>query len=257
MTLRLAMWSGPRNLSTALMYAFANRPDCVAVDEPFYAAYLTATGLIHPMQDAVLASQPADPAAVAQSLLAPLPPGKTLFYQKHMTHHMQPGWPDGWMDSVTHAFLIRHPARVVASYLAKRENPTLADLGFTQQAAIFDRVADRLGHAPPVIDSADIRAAPEPALRALCAALAIPFDPAMLAWPAGPKPCDGAWASHWYGAVHASTGFDAAEGPLPILTGEAARLAEAAQPIHDRLAAVAISPRPGGSAPRSGAGAGR
>ena len=236
MTRRIAMWSGPRNLSTALMYAFANRADCIAVDEPFYAAYLTATGLIHPMQDAVLASQPADPAAVAQTLLAPVPPEKTLFYQKHMTHHMVAGWPDGWMDHVTHAFLIRHPARVVASYLAKRESPTLADLGFTQQAAIFDRVADRLGHAPPVIDSATIRATPEPALRALCAALAIPFDPAMLAWPPGPKPCDGAWAPHWYGAVHASTGFDAAEGSLPVLSGDAARLADAALPHYERLA---------------------
>jgi hypothetical protein len=236
MTQRIAMWSGPRNLSTALMYAFANRTDCIAVDEPFYAAYLTATGLIHPMQDAVLASQPADPATVAQRLLAPIPPGKTLFYQKHMTHHMVAGWPEGWMDHVTHAFLIRHPARVVASYLAKRESPTLADLGFTQQAAIFDRVADRLGQAPPVIDSAAIRATPEPALQALCAALAIPFDMGMLAWPAGPKPCDGAWAPHWYGTVHASTGFDAAEGPLPHLTGEAARLVDAALPHYERLA---------------------
>jgi hypothetical protein len=241
MTRRIAMWSGPRNLSTALMYAFANRADCIAVDEPFYAAYLTATGLIHPMQDAVLASQPADPAAVAQSLLAPVPPKKILFYQKHMTHHMQPDWPDGWMDGVTHAFLIRHPARVVASYRAKRENPTLDDLGFRQQAEIFDRVADRLGRAPPVVDSADIRAAPDPTLRALCAALAIPFDPAMLAWSPGPKPCDGAWAPHWYGAVHASTGFDAAEGPLPTLTGAAARLAEAAAPHYDRLRRHALT----------------
>jgi hypothetical protein len=240
MTRAIAMWSGPRNLSTALMYAFANRVDCIAVDEPFYAAYLTATGVIHPMHDAVLASQSADPATVAQRLLAPIPPGKTLFYQKHMTHHMVAGWPEGWMDSVTHAFLIRHPARVVASYLAKRESPTLADLGFTQQAEIFDRVADRLGHAPLVIDSAAIRATPEPALRALCAALAIPFDPAMLAWLPGPKPCDGAWAPHWYGAVHASTGFDTAEGPLPVLTGEAARLADAALPHYDRLRAHAL-----------------
>ncbi len=235
------MWSGPRNLSTALMYAFANRADCVAVDEPFYAAFLTATGLTHPMQDAVLASQPADPAAVARAIMAPLPQGKTLSYHKHMTHHMQPDWPVGWMDRVTHAFLIRHPGRVVASYLAKRENPTLDDLGFRQQAEIFDRVADRLGCAPPVVDCADIRAAPESTLRALCGALGIPFDPAMLAWPAGPKPCDGAWAPHWYGAVHASTGFDAAEGPLPVLTGEAARLADAASRHYESLRRHALT----------------
>ena len=139
------------------------------------------------------------------------------------------------MADLTNVFLIRHPARVVASYARKRENPTLADIGFVQQADLFDQVADRLGAAPPVIDSVDIRANPKAALTALCAALDIPFTDRMLSWPAGAKPYDGAWAPHWYNAVHASTGFDEPEGDLPDLTGEPARLVALALPHYERL----------------------
>jgi hypothetical protein len=238
--MNIAMWSGPRNLSTALMYSFAARGDCAVWDEPFYAAYLAATGIDHPMKDAVIAAGMTDPAAVARACSGPVPQEKTLFYQKHMTLHMIADFPLGWIDDVTNVFLIRHPARVVASYAAKRENPTFADLGFQQQADLFDRAADRLGHAPPVIDSADIRANPQASLAKLCAALGIAFTDRMLSWPAGPKPYDGAWAPHWYPAVHRSTGFDTAEGPLPDLAPDAARLAERAQPLYDRLAAARL-----------------
>ena len=234
--MKIAMWSGPRNLSTAMMYAFGARADCAVSDEPFYAAYLAATGLDHPMRDAILASQPTDPAAVARHLAGPVPGGKAHWYQKHMTHHMLPGVPRDWMADVVNVFLIRHPARVVASYARKREAPVLADLGFVQQAELYDHVR-ALGQAPVVIDSADVRADPEAALSGLCAAIGLPWDPAMLSWPAGGHPEDGVWAAHWYGAVHRSTGFDGPEGALPALEGDYARLAEAALPHYERLRA--------------------
>lgn len=234
---RIAMWSGPRNLSTAMMYAFASRGDCSVVDEPFYGAYLQATGIDHPMRDAVIASQNSDAGKVAQALLGPIPQGKSLFYQKHMTLHMIPEFDRGFLRGLTNVFLIRHPARVVASYLKKREAPTLADIGFVQQAELFDQVAEWLGRAPVVIDSADIRADPELSMRTLCATLDLSFTPSMLHWGAGPKPYDGIWAPHWYGAVHRSTGFEDPEGALPHLSGPFAKLVAQAMPHYERLRA--------------------
>lgn len=238
--MKIAMWSGPRNLSTALMYAFAARPDCAVTDEPFYAAYLAATGIDHPMREAVIASQPTDPDTVAQTLTGPNPGGKPHWYQKHMTLHLIPAFDRAFLKGLTNAFLIRHPAQVIASYARKREAPTLADLGFVQQAELFDRVADLTGMAPPVISAEAIRADPRAALTRLCAALGLPFDPVMLSWPAGPKPQDGVWAPHWYGAVHRSTGFEAPEGPLPDLPPAFQRLADQAMPHYHRLAALAL-----------------
>lgn len=238
--LRIAMWSGPRNLSTAMMYAFASRPDCAAWDEPFYAAYLQATGINHPMQAEVIAAGEPDPARVAAACLGPIPDDQPIWYQKHMTMHMIPAFDRGFLRGLTNAFLIRHPARVIASYAQKREAPTLADLGFLQQAQLFDQVADMTGTAPPVIAAESIRANPERALSALCTALNIPFTKAMLNWPAGPKPYDGAWAPHWYNAVHQSTGFGDPEGPLPQLSPDDQRLADQAMPSYERLARIAL-----------------
>ncbi|MFZ1727096.1 MAG: HAD family hydrolase [Albidovulum sp.] len=235
--MKIAMWSGPRNLSTAMMYAFAARGDCAVRDEPFYAAYLKATGLDHPMAPDIIASQETDPARVARTCAGSIPGGKPLFYQKHMTVHMIPAFDRGFMAYCTSVFLIRHPARVVASYAAKREAPTLLDIGFVQQAELFDEVAHRTGHAPLVVDSHDIRENPRATLGVLCVALGIPFTAKMLHWPAGGHPDDGVWAPHWYGAVHRSTGFADPEGPLPLLTGADKRLAEAAMPYYQRLAA--------------------
>jgi hypothetical protein len=232
---KIAMWSGPRNLSTAMMYAFASRGDCAVVDEPFYGAYLKATGIDHPMKDAVIAAQSSDPAVVAAQCIGPIPQGQSLFYQKHMTLHMIPQFERGFMLGLTNVFLIRHPARVVASYARKREAPTLPDIGFAQQAHLFHQVADWLGEPPIVIDSADIRENPRAALTKLCAALHIPFTENMLRWPAGPKPYDGVWAPHWYNAVHRSTGFEDPESALPDLTPEYQRLADAALPFYERL----------------------
>lgn len=236
--MKIAMWSGPRNLSTALMYAFAARGDCAVWDEPFYAAYLAATGVDHPMKEAVIAAGLVDPAAVAAACLAPVE--TAVHYQKHMTLHMIPGFDRGFMRGLKNVFLIRHPARVVASYSKKREAPVLADIGFVQQAELFDEVAGWMGQAPLVVDSADIRADPAGVLGRLCAALGIPFVPGMLSWAAGPKPYDGVWAPHWYNAVHLSTGFEAAEGPLPTLAPDYQRLADAALPYFDRLAAFKL-----------------
>jgi len=230
------MWSGPRNLSTAMMYAFASRGDCAVWDEPFYAAYLAKTGIHHPMRDDIIATHDPDAASVSAACTGPIPHGKALYYQKHMTLHMIPEFDRGFMRDLTNVFLIRHPARVVASYSQKREAPTLADIGFVQQAELFDEVAGWMGRAPLVIDSADIRANPRESLTKLCTALGIPFTENMLSWPAGPKPYDGVWAPHWYNAVHASTGFGEAEGPLPTLPAEYAPLVEQALPHYQRLA---------------------
>jgi hypothetical protein len=238
--MKIAMWSGPRNLSTAMMYAFAARGDCAVVDEPFYGAYLSATGLDHPMRDAVIASQSRDPVAVAQACTGQIPQEQSLFYQKHMTLHMIPEFPRGFMRQLSNVFLIRHPARVVASYAKKREGPTLADIGFQQQAELFDEVADWLGHAPLVIDSADIRNDPNKALSGLCDALCIPYTDRMLHWPIGPKPYDGVWAPHWYNAVHRSTGFEDPEAALPELPAAYQALADQALPYYDRLAAYRL-----------------
>lgn len=234
--MKIAMWSGPRNLSTAMMYAFAARGDCAVIDEPFYGAYLAATGIDHPMRAEVIAAQPSDPADVAAGLLGPIPDGKPIHYQKHMTLHMIPKFDRGFMRHLTNVFLIRHPARVVASYSQKREAPTLADIGFVQQAELFDEVAQWMGRPPLVIDSADIRANPRESLAKLCTALGIQFTEDMLHWPAGPKSYDGVWAPHWYNAVHASTGFGEAEGPLPTLPADYAPLVEQALPHYQRLA---------------------
>src|SRR6056297_1148161 len=239
MIMRIAMWSGPRNLSTAMMYAFGARSDFAVVDEPFYAAYLSQTGLDHPMHKAILASQSTDPAQVIEQLLGPVPGGKPHFYQKHMSQHMISGMPRDWVTQLTNVFLIRHPARVAASFSAKYDNPTLADIGFVQQAELFDMLRDA-GHRPVVIDSADIRRAPEPMLRLLCAAIGLPFDPSMLSWPVGGHEQDGVWASHWYGAVHTSDGFASAEGALPVLDGARAELADAAMPAYEHLSAYKL-----------------
>ncbi len=232
--MRIAMWSGPRNLSTAMMYAFASRPDTAVVDEPFYATYLSLTGLAHPMREEIIASQPTDPDEVINDLLGPIPGNHSNFYQKHMTQHMVGGVSRDWMRSVRNVFLIRHPARVVASFSAKYENPTIDDLGFVQQLDLFN-LACTSDEIPLVIDSTDIRRDPEGMLKRLCAALGLPWDDRMLRWTVGGIPEDGVWAPHWYGAVHASTRFAESEGDLPVLTGKLGDLVEETMPSFEAL----------------------
>lgn len=238
--MKIAMWSGPRNLSTAMMYAFGNRRDCAVVDEPFYAAYLAKTGIVHPMGEEILASQNQDPVAVSTGLAGPNPDEKPIYYQKHMTQHMIEGVPRDWMKSVTNVFLLRHPARVIASYAAKRENPTLQDIGFPQQAELLAAVSG-WGDRPVVVDSHDIRKDPHAMLALLCARLGIAFDPAMLSWPEGGHKDDGVWAQHWYGAVWRSTGFAEAEGPLPDVPEALQQVLQAALPLYEEMRAHRIS----------------
>ena len=215
------MWSGPRNLSTAMMYAFGARRDCAVWDEPLYAYYLARTGLAHPMADKIIAAGETDLERVKARCLGPVPDGRRLFYQKHMTHHLQAGADHRWIAGMTNVFLIRHPARVIASYQKKHILPEQADIGFAQQAELFNQLCQINGQAPLVIDSADIRDNPEKMLTVLCSRIGISFDPAMLAWPAGGHPSDGVWAEHWYGAVWRSTGFAGAEGSLSDLPAKA------------------------------------
>lgn len=230
------MWSGPRNLSTAMMRSFGARADTDVTDEPFYGAYLKLTGDPQPMADAIIADMDCNWDSVARTMSGPVPGGKPIWYQKHMAHHMEgPIDIEAFPDHV-HAFLIRDPRRVVASYAAKRAQVRPEHLGLFRQRAYFDRVADNLGKAPPVVDSADILRDPAGVLARLCAALGIPWDPAMLSWPPGRRETDGIWASHWYNAVEASTGFGPPEGPLPELDAEAADVAEACAADYAYLA---------------------
>jgi len=237
---RIAMWSGPRNLSTAMMRSFGARADCAVSDEPFYAAYLAATGLEHPMRQEVQASQPQDAAQVAADMVGPVPGGKSVWYQKHMSHHMIEGFPLDWMDGVTNVFLLRSPERVLASYAQKRESVTLADVGFEGQAMLFDRVAQRTGTTPVVVDSEDVRRDPRGTLSALCAAIDLPFDAGMLSWPQGQHADDGVWAPHWYGAIFKTTEF-APPDPMPDLPEHLRPIAEAARPFYEQMAAFKLA----------------
>jgi len=235
--LRIAMWSGPRNISTAMMRAFENRDDTAVIDEPFYAAYLSATGALHPMRDEVLRSQPNDWREVVSTLLGQALHGAPVFYQKHMTHHMLPDFGTDWMAACCNVFLIRRPDEVVASYRDKRGEATLDDIGIVRQAELFDREADRLGRAPIVIDSSDVLAAPESMLKALCVAIGIGFSAKMLCWPPGRRDSDGVWAPAWYDQVERSTGFVARRETAPRdLPAALAQVAAVAAPYYERLA---------------------
>jgi hypothetical protein len=227
---RIAMWSGPRTLSTAMMRAWENRPDTVVVDEPLYAYYLAATGLDHPGRDEVIASQPTGwRTVVARLTTGELPDGATITYQKHMTHHVLPEVHLDAFAGLRHAFLLRDPRQLLASYARVRTEPTLADLGLTQQLALFRRFGG------PVVDSGDLLRDPEGVLRALCAALDVPFDPAMLTWPAGPRASDGVWAPHWSASVEASTGFGPHREPAVELPDHLAALAEECRAAYDEM----------------------
>jgi hypothetical protein len=227
------MWSGPRTVSTALMRSFENRADTVVVDEPLYAYYLAHTATDHPGRDEILASMSPDWREVVSGLAgAPLPAGASVWYQKHMTHHLLPEVDRAVFGGLRHAFLIRNPRRLLASYARVRSAPVLADLGLEQQLEIFRAFGG------PVIDSADILRDPRGALEALCDALGIGFDPAMLAWPAGPRPTDGVWAPYWYDSVRRSTGFGPYTEPGPdALPPELEPLAAACRPFYSELAA--------------------
>jgi len=205
--IRVAMWSGPRNISTALMRSWGNRPDTVVCDEPLYAHYLTVTGKQHPGAGEVVEHHEADWRTVVRGLTGEIPDGKTVFYQKHMAHHLLPEIDRGWLDELENCFLIRDPREMLTSLARKLEQPLLEDTGLPQQVEIFEQVRRRTGRTPPVIDAKDVLLDPRRLLGLLCESLELEFTDEMLSWLAGRRETDGIWAKHWYENVEASTGF--------------------------------------------------
>ena len=234
---RIAMWCAPRTISTALMRAWENRPDTTVIDEPFYAHYLQFTGIDHPASDEIIAGYENDWRVVARTLtIDPLPGGATIWYQKHMAHHMLDHIELNWLDKLTNCFLIRSPVEVITSYIRVRSQPTLLDLGFPQLLRLFDTVRRNTGSIPPVIDSQDVLEDPRGTLMLLCEAVAVPFSEKMLSWPPGRRDSDGLWAPYWYAAVEKSTGFapyrPKSEQPPPQLQDLLAQAQSAYQELY-------------------------
>lgn len=215
---RVAMWSGPRNISTAMMRSWGNRTDTFVGDEPFYAHYLHATGRDHPGADEIIATGETDWRKVVQRMTGEVPEGKQIYYQKQMTHHLLPEIDRTWLRLVTNCFLIRDPRDVIISYIKKNNDPALEDIGFVQQAEIFDWVHAETGAIPAVIDARDVLEDPRKTLELLCAHTGIEFRESMLSWPPGLREADGIWAKHWYGEVETSTTFrrPPARDPEPV-----------------------------------------
>lgn len=205
--IRIAMWSGPRNISTAMMRSWGNRPDTFVCDEPFYAYYLQATKLPHPGAAEVIANGETDWGTVVLHLTGAVPGGKHIFYQKQMTHHLLPEIDRAWLALVTNCFLIRDPREVIASYLKKNNDPSVEDVGYLQELEIFDYVRSQTGAVPPVIDARDLLENPPRILKLLCKVAGVEFSDSMLSWPPGLRETDGIWAKHWYGEVMSSTTF--------------------------------------------------
>ena len=235
--IHIAMWSGPRNVSTALLRSFGSRADTAVCDEPLYAHYLAVTGLPHPGAQQIIARHDADWRSVAGWLTGPVPDGRRVFYQKHMAHHLLPEIGREWLEGLSHAFLIRRPAAMLASLVQVIPSPRLVDTGLPQQVELFERLLERDGVPPPVIDSDDLLADPAGVLARLCERLGLPFAAEMLAWEPGPRPTDGCWAPHWYASVEASTGFHPYAPSRKHLPASLEPLAEACEELYERLAA--------------------
>ncbi|MCG3130267.1 MAG: hypothetical protein FLDDKLPJ_01021 [Phycisphaerae bacterium] len=236
------MWSGPRNISTAMMRAWGNRPDTFVCDEPLYAHYLAITGLPHPGRDEVVTHHETDWRKVVAWLTGPIPQGKTIFFQKHMAHHLLPGMDDAWLDQLTHAFLIRDPREMLLSLIKVTPHVTLADTGLVQQIGIMRRQEQRTGQTPPILDARDVLEHPREMLSALCDRLGVAFVEEMLAWPAGPRPTDGIWAKHWYAAVEKSTGFETYRPRTEALPVQYRALLEEATSVYRLLHERRIPP---------------
>jgi hypothetical protein len=232
------MWSGPRNISTAMMRSWENRPDCEVIDEPLYAHYLQHTGDPHPGADEVIARGDTDWHRVTAQLAAPHPSGCAIWFQKHMCQHLLPHIEREWIYSLTNVLLIRPPEQVVASYLRTRGTVSALEIGMPQQAELFDLLSERNGEPPIVIDAPRFLADPGAQLRTLCERLQIPWTDRMLSWPTGPRDSDGIWARHWYHAVWASTAF---EPPTPRpqvpMSDDAQAVVDQCQPLYQRLQA--------------------
>ena len=236
------MWSGPRNISTAMMRSWENRSDCEVVDEPFYGCYLLETGLEHPCREEILASQSCSRERVINKLTQSESEAE-VFYQKHMTHHMPSGMDMSWCKDLHHCFLIRNPAQVIASYLNKMPVVSEEAIGIVRQEELFNEITDIIGHQPAVIDSNDVLRNPAGVLEPLCEKLGVPWSAdTMLQWPPGRRDSDGVWASHWYQSVELSTGFAEYKQRDIDLSAEHAALAEKMMAYYQRLAPLRIRP---------------
>ena len=233
--LRVAMWSGPRNISTAMMRAWENRGDCAVSDEPLYAAFLSDTGLDHPGRDEIIAGGECDYKKVVSDLLGDPPGGQAIWYQKHMTHHLLPGYSRDWIPQLANILLIRDPAEVVASYVKSRATVTPEDIGIPQQRKLHDEIISATGKTAPIIDAGDFLKSPRTYLIAMCEYLGIAFSERMLHWPAGRRASDGVWAPYWYAAVEASTGFEAWRARETSLEGEALKVANRCRQDYEFL----------------------
>ena len=207
--MNIALWSGPRNVSTAMMRSWEARGDFAVTDEPLYAHYLLHTGIQHPGREEIIASQSVDPDKITSWLCGSPPGGKTHWLQKHMCHHLLDGMNDGWLTSLQHLFLIRDPIYVISSYARTRENITLQDLGYKEQLRILNRVVDMNGALPPIIDSVDLLRDPGTVLSKACHQLGIRYTDKMMQWSPGLRSTDGCWAKHWYRSVSESDSFQA------------------------------------------------
>ncbi len=214
---RIAMWSGPRNISTAMMYSFENRGDCCAIDEPFYAHYLEQSGVDHPGAQKVIDRYETDYHKIAKALTGRFPEEAEIWYQKHMCHHITPGANLDWIQNVTNCFLIRDPREVLLSLSKITHEVSLWSTGLPQQVMLFEQ-ASQDGSNCPILNSKDILGNPREMLGLLCNDLKIPFSESMLSWEAGPRDCDGIWGEYWYDSVWSSTGFS----PYSPRTGELA-----------------------------------
>jgi len=232
---RIAMWSGPRNLSTALMRSFENRRDTVVTDEPLYGVYLHTTRKPHPGADEVMARMDLDWHQVVEDLCGAPPSPGSLWYQKHMAHHLLPSMTRDWIDGLDNVLLIRDPARVVASYVQRHESVRPEDLGYAQQLEIAVRVKATTGAPPFVLEAEALQSDPEETLQRLCTHLKIPFDDAMLSWPAGPRASDGIWAKHWYAGVEASTSFQRARTVPASFNPSYSGVVDEVQPLYREL----------------------
>lgn len=242
MTQRIAMWSGPRNISTAMMRSWENRADCSVVDEPFYAAYLAETGLQHPCREEILSSQSSDYQQIINAITS-ASVATPLHYLKQMTHHMPTGLDMDWCIGLRHCFLIRDPAQVIASYVKKMPFVSDEAIGIRRQIELFRQIRSITGVAPAVIDSNDVLKNPGKILAELCDYLEIDFErEKMLQWPVGKRASDGVWAHHWYHDVEQSTGFGEYREKTPRLNEEHRALANAMQPYYDELAELRIRP---------------
>jgi hypothetical protein len=240
-TVRICLWSGPRNISTALMYSFAQRSDTTVIDEPLYGHYLRVTpaDAYHPGAEEVLATMETDGEKVVREVMLGDYPTPVVFF-KQMTHHLV-DLDRGFLDQTVNVFLTRDPHDMLRSYGAVVEKPTLSDTGYSHSAALFAELRDR-GQDPAVIDSTRTLAHPESVLRELCDRIGIPFDPSMLSWEAGPRPEDGVWAPHWYASVHRSTGFGPPRTKSDPFPEQLRPLLEECLPFYNMLAEHALTP---------------